>query len=580
MFKKTFAVVTAVAVFALAGVASAATMADLGGMTLRQGSTGTFVSSLQAALNTCTGSALSTDGKFGPATTTAVKAFQASKSLNADGVVGAMTKQALIGCGVNSNPNNNSNSNSNSNSSSTLKGGAGSANVTSTSTGVESDVKEGATENVLGFRVEADGSDIEVTGVRFTLKADFANLSTMSNRPSRYMETVSVMMEDEEVGSIDVADLSRDGNDYTGYVTLDDAVVREDKKVDFYLTVEASESVDSVGAKFDIGLTQIRYMDAENVVVTSNSTIVDEFGFDDISGDDKIDLKSSSANPDARSLKVEDTDKSDEYLVLAAKLDVDEDSSDIDIFEFPVYLDVAGATNPTGSITQIIDKVRVEIDGKDMDADLDVAGTLVGGAATGVKYVADFDGDLTIDADDVVDVKVYVTFNDQSGNYSATTSTVKATIMPAQIIAEGEDGVTVGGGNRIGNTFGLKLTGTEFSNYAWSETEGASVAVVDFFVTVKAEDGSFTLDESTVIGTRTFNTTAAAIGVGDITLSKISGDADTVTAGSVYTVADGETARFRVRFNTQTALAEANISSIGGQEVPDDKQLSPTAVAQ
>lgn len=244
----------------------------------------------------------------------------------------------------------------------------------------------------------------------------------------------------------------------------------------------------------------------------------------------------------------------------------------------------------------MIDKVRVEIDGKDMEADLDVAGTLNGsGAATGVKYVADFDGDLTIDADDVVDVKVYVTFNDQKfgslptdNNYSATTSTVKATIMPAQIVAEGEDGVTVGGGNRIGNTFGLKLTGTEFSNYSWSSASGATSANVDFFVTVKAEDGDVTILKSSVVGTKTLGTTTTSISAAsDFTFTRVSGDAAVVDADNDnggdltdgFTITEGDTARFRVRF-TNNGTVEATVTSFGGQEVPDDKQLSPTAILQ
>jgi len=59
--------------------------------TLRSGSVGSQVSSLQSALNAYNAAGLVADGKFGPATAAAARAYQAKKGLSADGVVGAMT---------------------------------------------------------------------------------------------------------------------------------------------------------------------------------------------------------------------------------------------------------------------------------------------------------------------------------------------------------------------------------------------------------------------------------------------------------------------------------------------------------
>jgi peptidoglycan hydrolase-like protein with peptidoglycan-binding domain len=69
--------------------------------TLRIGSTGTAVKTLQTNLNKVMGTKLTTDGVFGPATDAALKAFQTRYKLDVDGIYGprsaAMMKAALAG---------------------------------------------------------------------------------------------------------------------------------------------------------------------------------------------------------------------------------------------------------------------------------------------------------------------------------------------------------------------------------------------------------------------------------------------------------------------------------------------------
>lgn len=71
--------------------------------TLRRGSQGDEVADLQTILNARYGADLEVDGNFGKATEAAVKAFQKSHGLTADGVVGAKTWKAL-GVTGNTNP--------------------------------------------------------------------------------------------------------------------------------------------------------------------------------------------------------------------------------------------------------------------------------------------------------------------------------------------------------------------------------------------------------------------------------------------------------------------------------------------
>ena len=63
--------------------------------TIKQGNNGIHVWSLQKAL-TARGVAVGADGDFGPATLTAVKAWQKAKGLTADGIAGPATQKSLV----------------------------------------------------------------------------------------------------------------------------------------------------------------------------------------------------------------------------------------------------------------------------------------------------------------------------------------------------------------------------------------------------------------------------------------------------------------------------------------------------
>ena len=79
------------------GVAGPATFSALV-LTVREGDNGPAVQALQVQLNKH-GSSLTTDGAFGPATSSSVRSFQSSNGLSVDGVAGPATWQALLGTG-------------------------------------------------------------------------------------------------------------------------------------------------------------------------------------------------------------------------------------------------------------------------------------------------------------------------------------------------------------------------------------------------------------------------------------------------------------------------------------------------
>ena len=63
---------------------------------LRQGSTGGYVRTMQILLNAYDDAGLETDGIFGPATDRAVRAYQRSRGLEADGICGERTWAQLL----------------------------------------------------------------------------------------------------------------------------------------------------------------------------------------------------------------------------------------------------------------------------------------------------------------------------------------------------------------------------------------------------------------------------------------------------------------------------------------------------
>src|SRR3989338_4894508 len=246
-------IVLAMAILATFGMVAVqqAEAAYMHTVTLRQGSTGPQVASLQMTLG-----GLTADGNFGPLTRAAVVAFQTSNNLVADGVVCPMTGAALAGVVAgggsvplcpNGNtlasncttspagpsgptcPNGNLIANncmpSGGGPGPGLSGGAGDITVTSLSTYSGESIKAGEKDvKVLGFEIEADdGSDVRITSVKIELKQTDTD---SSQRITDYADEVSIWMGSTKVGSDDTSDFSESSDIYTKSVSLSNAVIR------------------------------------------------------------------------------------------------------------------------------------------------------------------------------------------------------------------------------------------------------------------------------------------------------------------------------------------------------------------
>lgn len=548
---------------------------------LTVGSTGADVTALQVKLGVSPAT-----GYFGAITKAAVVAYQAANGITpASGYVGPITRAKMNYCApvvvtpvTPVTPG------------STLKGGAGDLDLSDTSTDVESSLKEGEEDvNVLGFKAEADGSDVEVTSIKITLENSSSTDGT-SEKLSNYLDEVSIFMGSKKVGSADVSDFSKDSgtpDSFSKTISLSGAVVGEDDDEKFYVAVSAVSSIDTedMTADWSVDVNTVRFTDATGAILTASLSSVDAqvFSFDDVSTDDQIDAKSSSSNPDDETVKVEENNTSDDYLALVFKLDVDDDSSDVMITSIPVVLTVAAGGTSADSIEDIIDAVTVTIDGNDYDADLSASTDTVENGSGTATYIIDFDDDeVTIDAGDVVDVKVTLTFNDQDGNYADNT-TVVASVTPANIDAEtSEDDITVGGATKTGAELTLSTAAATINGISWVKTSSDTTGTLDFFFTVEAEDGDFDVLGAEIVDDVTGGSFDNSSGVDSVSgkgqLTRVSGDSvETLAANAGFTVAEGDTTRFRVRYTTTTAGShEVVITSVSGQAVADDSELSPT----
>jgi len=582
MLKK-FLIGTLAAVALLVGVTASAAY-DFGTTTLKVGSTGEAVKNVQIVVG-----ASPVDGVFGLITKAKVMVWQAANGLVADGYFGAASKAKANGTTTTT---------TTTVTTGALSGGAGDADVAHYGTGEKSEIVEGDSEiKGLGFKVEAIDSDIAVTNVKIQIENQ--ETSTSASKITKYLDSVDIYKGSTKVGSADASDFSKESGtiNYTKTIALSNAVVKDGDKDPFYVMLNAIDDIDSanLAANLEVSLVSFRFQDASGVVFSmdGDASSTNDVAVNDAATNDDMAIKSSSSNPDTQTITVKEDDTTDDVLVLAYKLDVDDDSSDITLTDLATTVtfgnydvDLSGTVDGSddsvvaAGAEAVIDSLVFKIDGEEYTADLGAV-AIANGAGTAVYSVDLSDEDVVLEGGDVTEVKVYITFAAQDTNYNEA-MTVRVSMDQDDITAESEndDTFTTDTGTKQGGLLTLSLTGgtvdvtniTEAGNS--NDTDDSyEEGTFTFYVTIDAEDGDVEVDATSIVETL-LDPAANTIAL-SLQIVNLDGDATENTAGTDYTVEDGDSNTFSIVYTINPDAAGTyyvRLDSIDGITVDETSE--------
>lgn len=550
---------------------------------LSQGSTGADVMNLQKFLNMSADTQVAAAGAagspgmetsyYGPATAGAVSKFQTKYSADILVPVGLTNPTGYFGPSTMAKANmlcstmTDGDGDGDGDNGGPLSGGAGNIEDTDFISSINNEeVREGEDDvEVLGLEVEADNnSDIELLAV--TLKFEYDGALNVDF--DDYVDEVTVWFDGDEVASRD-ADEWEDAGDTDGdtqTLSLDSgAVIGAGDMKDFVVAVSAQSNIDSTDladSDWLVSVESIRFRDATGAVITENGVgDIDEtrsFDFEDESGDEDIELRSSSDDLDAMALLVEDLDESDWHTVFIFRLEAEEND---------IELENLVLTASTSDIyDDVVNDIRIFIDGEEFN-DVDVTD----GNTSVATLDFDIDGDHTIDGDDIVDVEVEVEFRQQDGNYLDGDTFQMFTVS---VSGEGADDVddtaTISGSEHTLDLSGLSITGVS-SNANTNEAD--TTAFIDFEFTVEAEEGDVTFDvvDNADVDGATDDVRFTVLGPTPTATSSftlISGDATFL--GGTWTINEGDEATFALDSTiTGDGTYRVRLDSVAGVEVDE-----------
>ncbi len=529
---------------------------------LNVGATGADVMKLQQFLNSDADTRVSASGVgsvgmeteyYGPATSAAVSKFQVkyrSDILSPAGLVNptgyfgpstmAKANALCVTAPADDSDDSDDSSDDDSDDSSDELSGEASLESFDIEDGDDTDVEEGQEDApVLDFKVEFSDGDAMITRLDVNLDTD------ATDDIWEILDTVTLWVDGDEVASVDASDEDNyQSDDETLRISGLDIVAMEDDELTITLGVSVQDNLDDNDQTVTVDVTGLRFVDGDDVTTTEDAAGVaadtNTFEIQAEGIDDELIIKSSSEDPEATTLELEDDSKSDWTTIFAYTLDTDDSTNDITVNDLRVDITATDDGTTATSTAFLVDDAQLVIDGETFD---DV--TIVNGT-TGT-YSFDTDGDLVIEAGEEVAVEFQVKFKALATAFEG--STVQAsTSAGAGYDAEGADDLE-----------GSQLDGSSQGDEHTLRTEGVVVELTDSNVTSKANTDTTLADDEGVY-TLEFDVTAFN---GDIYIDDSAASGTTMsTEGANFIVTSGGSA---ITTGTRVATLDSDAELTSGR---------------
>lgn len=415
--------------------------------------------------------------------------------------------------------------------------------------GDDTDIEEGQDDApVAEFEVEFTNGDAKISRIDVELDASGTEEDAWDT-----FSSVSLWVDGDKVAEMD-ADSENDwlNDEKTLRFSGLDIVSMEDDTTVITIGVTTANSIDNLPATWNVDVTSIRYVDADDVTTTEDPAVATtDFTISEAGADDELLIKSSSADPDATTLAVETSSNSDWYTVFAFDLDTDDSTNDILVDTITATVTVSGDV-----YNQVVNDAQLVIDGQTFD-DFTVAN----GTTATATLTFDIDKDLEIAAGDRVTAELQLEFTKVTGNYSEG-QTVVANVNETGWAAEGADDLTVGtqlDGSATGETHTLRSSGvivepSTTSADTQGDTDATGIFTIKFDVT--AFEGDFYVAENATSTNASgdggvYFSVEGPTGFSATTSGVLASTADEETTG-VFTVREGETETFTLTVTVDT----------------------------
>ncbi len=403
------------------------------------GSQGADVTALQNAL-IAAGQSIpaGATGYFGSQTQAALAAWQAANGVSpAAGYYGPITKAAMDAkCVPTTDDGDDDDDSTDDGDDSTDLSGEASLDSMTLDSASDDELEEGAEDaEIATVTFEFTDGDAEISRLDVSVSSTSADAWDV-------LDTLSLWVDGDMVAEVDASDEDEYLDETAGTLRFSglDIVAMEDEEVEIMIaaTIQGGIDTEDLGA-YNVSVDTLRFFDADGVATTEDGTVgPDDFGdtvsftIDEAGSEDELIAKTSSNDPDATTLQVEDDQKSDWYTVFVFDLDTDDSINDIELNTV-----VVNASTTLGSYDTFVDDAELVIDGTTID---DVTVTNGASAAIPAVLTFDVDGDVVIDAGDRVEAELKLRFKSlASVDEGATVKGSISSLTTAIVDAEGAE---------------------------------------------------------------------------------------------------------------------------------------------